>query len=1132
MKKLTALILSIMMCCSQCNWQTKAKEDIDYPLTYVEVDYQAPSSQQQSEIPFTQNIILPVRYDSRKEGIVTPVKDQGEFGICWAYCMSAVAETQLIKSGLADNNIDLSELQMAYGFYHRNNDPLGLSKDDYIELYDKDENAYLTVGGNNYAASIYLSQWSSFQNEAAFPTQNRFEELQNNYETLFNYDNTEYILDDAIFFDVKNKTELKKAIMEYGALAVGYYSQHEKEGPYIFHNDTNKASNHGVAIVGFDDSISKQMFKDSNPTGQLPSQDGAWIVKNSWGDDKGEEGFYYMSYDMKLDSAIALTFKPRTTYTNNYFHDGGGIVVSGNPVNRRKLRIRTTFEAQDADINGVEHLEAISLGIASANTNYEIYIDHPTSVKVKIASGFVKHAGIYTVELEEPIELHKNEKYTIEVELTTTNSKNPEMFFSMEIDDEQTMIYHEHNGFVDATVYDEDIWLGVFVVYDWLDLDKEGLIPRIHAITSTMPQHARLDLIDFIDTHQLPEGAELLNETDMRPYTDALQQARNYTGNYTNISEEDYTYALDCLKESLEGLKERIKWIKGAKNEIDVYITQAQNIQNEKEYNHLNDTQKSKYEEVLLEAINVKALQDDRLIADALISLMDELQTFSHIKLDAQSKQQEIEIPKNQIKELLEDEESGYLSNVQHLIITNHLNDADNCLNTCMTKEAYQTMIDILNQDIKDITDTIQEAKIVRQQLMKKIDELKSIYLTWDVKGVSLEEWNEVLAESENIASTIHSMLIYQQQQDLLVEAYEKAHNMVSSYQEENDVDLKNIRTELRNERNYYEEKLNQFHLYEETIVNEYHQIYQELIQALNENETDKETLQIILDTIQNTRLNMKRMQVSEISNFIVTQKDYKTVRLTWDNDKYADAYKIYEQKPSWEKPKLVKTVTVNEAEFTVKTGKTYKYWVKAINSVSISKTSEPKSIATQLSGSISLTLKDQKTDRVTLAWNKIEGATRYIIYRKGGPNENMKKILTLKGDVFEYTNKVPVSGSTYTYVVAAARYDSTERVMGDKSPLRSVTIQKRAPNCKYKFIDNVLRVSWSEITDITHYEVRVYKDKDTVNSVKEIITRNTKVNITDLEPNTSYRLYIRGYRVYQGKKYYTIQKTLNVKTS
>lgn len=84
-------------------------------------------------------------------------------------------------------------------------------------------------------------------------------------------------------------------------------------------NSARQTANHIVAIVGWDDSYSKDNFN----SGSRPSRDGAWIVKNSWGNQEGSNGYTYISYeDKSLCEFVAGQFVKASEYKYNYFYDG------------------------------------------------------------------------------------------------------------------------------------------------------------------------------------------------------------------------------------------------------------------------------------------------------------------------------------------------------------------------------------------------------------------------------------------------------------------------------------------------------------------------------------------------------------------------------------------------------------------------------------------------------------------------------------------------------------------------------------------------------------------------------------------------------------------------------------------
>lgn len=77
-------------------------------------------------------------------------------------------------------------------------------------------------------------------------------------------------------------------------------------------------------VVGWDDNYSKDNFRD----GVKPEKDGAWLIRNSWGDGTGsyyDQSYFWMSYETfsLSDTAWVFDFSANDGYDNNYQVDGG-----------------------------------------------------------------------------------------------------------------------------------------------------------------------------------------------------------------------------------------------------------------------------------------------------------------------------------------------------------------------------------------------------------------------------------------------------------------------------------------------------------------------------------------------------------------------------------------------------------------------------------------------------------------------------------------------------------------------------------------------------------------------------------------------------------------------------------------
>lgn len=143
-------------------------------------------------------------------------------------------------------------------------------------------------------------------------------------------------------------------------------------------------------------------------------------------------------------------------------------------------------------------------------------------------------------------------------------------------------------------------------------------------------------------------------------------------------------------------------------------------------------------------------------------------------------------------------------------------------------------------------------------------------------------------------------------------------------------------------------------------------------------------------------------------------------IKISWNKVSGAKKYYVYRKKGSAKKWSKIKTTTsTSYTDTSVKSGTTYKYMVKAINSkskeVSASDSTTIKCIAAPKLSSVKST-----KSGVTFKWNKVSGVSGYYVYRKTGSGD-YEKIATVKGgSKVSYVDKKAKKGKTYYYTVKA----------------------------------------------------------------------------------------------------------------
>ncbi|XP_076464347.1 LOW QUALITY PROTEIN: cathepsin L-like [Babylonia areolata] len=194
---------------------------------------------------------VPDRFDWRKHGAVTPVKNQGSCGSCWAFSTTGNVEGQLaIKHGKL----------------------LSLSEQELVDCDKMDDGCEGGLPANAYQAIMKLG---GLETEKEYSYQGADEKCR------FNRSDVVVKVKGGLNIS-SNEEEMKGWLYKNGPISIGinafamqFYFGGISHPWKLFCNPDSL--DHGVLIVGYDVSSSGEPY---------------WIVKNSWGPDWGEEGYY------------------------------------------------------------------------------------------------------------------------------------------------------------------------------------------------------------------------------------------------------------------------------------------------------------------------------------------------------------------------------------------------------------------------------------------------------------------------------------------------------------------------------------------------------------------------------------------------------------------------------------------------------------------------------------------------------------------------------------------------------------------------------------------------------------------------------------------------------------------------
>lgn len=340
---------------------------------------------------------LPTSYDLRDRYRISTIRNQGKYGTCWAFGALSAIESSLLPEASYEFSVD----------------HMSMSNSFKVTQYD---------GGEYTMGMAYLAAWQGPVYEKDDP--------YGDGKTNGDLEAVKHVQEMRIIAS-KDIAAIKEAVFKYGGVQTSLYSsmQNASSSSRYYKKSTNsycyigtEKPNHEVVIIGWDDNYSKENFT-------IPLEgDGAFICQNSWGENFGEDGVFYVSYydtNIGTHNVVYTRIDNADNYDNIYQSDLCGWVGKMG-YDKESMYGANVFTAEKN-----ENVVATAFYATAPDTEYKIYVvdrfegTHSFEKKVLVAEGTLEDAGYYTIDFDQDIAVKAGNKYAVVVYLKTPGATHP-----------------------------------------------------------------------------------------------------------------------------------------------------------------------------------------------------------------------------------------------------------------------------------------------------------------------------------------------------------------------------------------------------------------------------------------------------------------------------------------------------------------------------------------------------------------------------------------------------------------------------------------------------------------------------------------------------------------------------------
>ena len=215
----------------------------------------------------------------------------------------------------------------------------------------------------------------------------------------------DWLLKDANYYSMDDTENIKKILMEKGAMQIPVHVMSRNEYNSVFNKATILTPNETMVLVGWDDDFPRENFGT-----YTPEHNGAWLALDMMAGAYGGDGYFWISYEDKtLCDVYAFRMETADNYQHNFHLDGG---YSGHFL---KLEDGWNYVANvyTNELDTPQSVEAVGIYLKAieATCEVQVYLNPEagkpmsgTPLLSKPVTEYFQYEGYHTIELEETIE--------------------------------------------------------------------------------------------------------------------------------------------------------------------------------------------------------------------------------------------------------------------------------------------------------------------------------------------------------------------------------------------------------------------------------------------------------------------------------------------------------------------------------------------------------------------------------------------------------------------------------------------------------------------------------------------------------------------------------------------------------